>query len=213
MRKVRAMVISADRDVVIFDFGGVLVDWNPRHLYRQLFGTDEIGMERFLAEVCTPEWNLRQDAGRPWAEAVAALVALHPEQADLIRAYHERWIETLAGPIEESVTILRELDQAGHRLYGLTNWSQETFPLARARYSFFDWFDGIVVSGVEGIVKPDARLYVRLLERYDIDPARAVFIDDNQHNVQTAVALGIHGIHFRSPPELRAELAALGLPH
>jgi 2-haloacid dehalogenase len=207
------MVTFTERDIVIFDFGGVLVDWNPRHLYRRLFGADEVGMERFLAEVCTPEWNLRQDAGRPWAEAVAALVALHPAQADLIRAYHERWVETLAGPIDDSVTILRELDQAGHRLYGLTNWSHETFPLARARYPFFDWFDGIVVSGVEGIVKPDTRLYLRLLERYDIDPARAVFIDDNLQNVQAAVALGIHGIHFRSPALLRDELEALGLPH
>jgi 2-haloacid dehalogenase len=205
------MITSAERDVIIFDFGGVLVDWNPRHLYRQLFGTDDVGMERFLAEVCTPEWNLRQDAGRPWAEAVAELVAVHPAQADLIRAYHERWVETLAGPIHDSVTILRELDQAGYRLYGLTNWSHETFPLARARYPFFDWFDGIVVSGVEGLIKPDTRLYVRLLERYDIDPTRAVFIDDNPHNVQAAVALGIHGIHFRSPPELRDELEALGL--
>jgi 2-haloacid dehalogenase len=206
------MVISAPRDIVIFDFGGVLVDWNPRHLYRRLFGADEAGMERFLAEVCTPEWNLCQDAGRPWAEAVAMLVSQHPAQAELIRAYHERWVEMLAGPIDDSVTILRELDQAGHRLYGLTNWSHETFPLARARYSFFDWFDGIVVSGLEGIVKPDARLYVRLLERYDIDPARAVFIDDNLHNVQAAIALGIHGVHFQSPAELRRELAALGLP-
>lgn len=196
---------------VIFDFGGVLVDWNPRYLYRRLFPGDPAGMERFLAEVCTTAWNQCQDAGRPWAEAIAELVARHPAQTDLIRAYRERWEETLGGPIDGSVAILGELRAAGHRLYGLTNWSDETFPLARPRFRFFDWFDGIVVSGEERMIKPDPRLYVRLLERYRVDPARAVFIDDSPPNVDAAIALGIHGIHFRSPPELRDELTALGL--
>ncbi|UPG91924.1 HAD family phosphatase [Luteibacter aegosomaticola] len=200
----------AKRDVVIFDFGGVIVDWNPRHLYRKLFGDDEAGMERFLAEVTTPEWNLRQDAGRPWKEAVAELTAAHPSQVDLITAFHERWDETLKGPIDDSITILHDLKQAGHPLYGLTNWSGETFPIARARYDFFNWFDGIVVSGDEGMIKPDPKLYETLLERYDIDPKRAVFIDDNKANVDAAEALGIHGIHFHSPAQLRSELVALG---
>jgi len=194
--------------VVIFDFGGVLVDWNPRHLYRRLFPGDPAGMERFLAEVCTPAWNQQQDAGRPWADAIAELVGRHPENADLIRAYRERWDETLAGPIDGSVAILGELRDAGHRLLGLTNWSHETFPLARARYPFFGWFDGIVVSGEERLIKPDPRLYARLLERYAVDPARAVFIDDSLPNVEAAIALGLHGIQFRSPPALRAELVA-----
>lgn len=200
----------AKRDVVIFDFGGVLVDWNPRHLYRKLFGDDEAGMERFLAEVTTPEWNLRQDAGRPWKEAVDELTARHPAQVDLIMAFHERWDETLKGPIDDSITILHDLKSAGHPLYGLTNWSGETFPIAKARYEFFSWFDGIVVSGDEGMIKPDPKLYETLLERYDIDPKRAVFIDDNKANVEAAEALGIHGIHFHSPAQLRAELVALG---
>jgi 2-haloacid dehalogenase len=200
----------AKRDVVIFDFGGVIVDWNPRHLYRKLFGDDEAGMERFLAEVTTPEWNLRQDAGRPWAEAVAELSEAHPSHVDLITAFHERWEETLKGPIDDSITILHDLKKAGHPLYGLTNWSGETFPIARARYDFFNWFDGIVVSGDEGMIKPDPKLYETLLERYDIDPKRAVFIDDNKANVDAAEALGIHGIHFHSPAQLRAELVALG---
>lgn len=198
------------RDVVIFDFGGVLVDWNPRYLYRKLFGDDEAGMERFLAEITTTEWNLRQDAGRPWKEALEELTAKHPEHVDLITAFHERWEETLKGPIDDSIAILRDLKQAGHPLYGLTNWSGETFPIARARYEFFNWFDGIVVSGDEGAIKPDPRLYETLLERYDIDPKRAVFIDDNKVNVDAAEALGIHGIHFHSPAQLRAELVALG---
>jgi 2-haloacid dehalogenase len=202
---------TPDPRIVIFDFGGVLVDWDPRHLYRKLFPGDPAGMERFLAEVCTSEWNLRQDAGRPFAVAVAELVGQFPAQADLIRAFQLRWDEMLAGPIDASVAILGEVKDAGHRLYGLTNWSHETFPVARARYRFFDWFDGIVVSGEERLIKPDPRLFARLLERYHIDPARAVFIDDNRPNVDAAAALGIHGIHFRSPAQLRDALATLGI--
>jgi 2-haloacid dehalogenase len=200
-----------DPRVVIFDFGGVLVDWNPRYLYRQLFPGDPDGMERFLAEVCTSEWNQQQDAGRPWADAVSELIGRYPAQADLIRAYRERWNEMLRGPIDGSVAILGELRDAGYRLLGLTNWSHETFPLARARYPFFGWFDGIVVSGEEKLIKPDRRLFVRLIERYRVDPAHAVFIDDTLHNVEAAVALGIHAIHFRSPAALREELIAIGL--
>jgi 2-haloacid dehalogenase len=202
---------TTDQRVVIFDFGGVLVDWNPRYLYRKLFGDDTAGMERFLAEVCSNEWNLQQDAGRPFAEAVTELAARYPGQADLIRAYHERWEETLAGPIDGSIAILRELKDAGHRLYGLTNWSHETFPFALARFAFFAWFDGIVVSGEERLVKPDPRLFIRLLERYGVDPRGTVFIDDNPPNVDAAIALGMHGIQFRSPEQLRAELVRLGL--
>ena len=199
------------RDIVIFDFGGVLVDWDPRHLYRKLFGDDAAGMERFLAEICTTEWNLGIDAGRPWSEAVAELVARHPAEAARIRAFHERWDEMLRGPIDGSVAILDELKRSDRPLYGLTNWSDEKFRKTRVRYPFFAWFDGIVVSGEERLIKPDARLYHRLFERYAIDPARALFIDDNPHNVAAAVALGLHGIVFRSPAQLRGELTALGL--
>ncbi|SDF63051.1 MULTISPECIES: HAD family phosphatase [Rhodanobacteraceae] len=198
------------RDVVIFDFGGVLIDWNPRYLYRKLFGDDEQAMETFLAEVTTPEWNLRQDAGRSWDEAVRLLTDEHPTKAELIAAYQHRWEETLGGAIDDSLHILRELKEAGHPLYGLTNWSHETFPFARERFDFLALFDGIVVSGEEGMIKPDPRLYQTLLERYDIDPATAVFIDDNKANVDAADALGIHGIHFHTPRQLRDELIALG---
>lgn len=202
--------MASEPRVVIFDFGGVLVDWNPRYLFRKLFD-DASEMERFLAEVCTAHWNEQQDAGRSWAEAVADLVAQFPARAELIRAYHERWAEMVADAIHDSVAILDALKRAGHRLYGLTNWSHETFPLTRRRFAFFDWFDGIVVSGEERLIKPDRRLYITLLERYQIDPAGAVFIDDNRVNVEAAVALGLHGIHFRSPSQLREELASLGL--
>jgi 2-haloacid dehalogenase len=207
---IKESAMHSKRNVVIFDFGGVLVDWNPRYLYSKLFGDDEAGMERFLAEVTTPEWNLQQDAGRPWDEAVRLLSAEHPTQADLIAAYQHRWEETLGCPIDDSLHILRELKAAGHPLYGLTNWSHETFPIARQRYAFFDCFDGIVVSGEEGMIKPNPKLYETLLERYDIDPTCAVFIDDNKINVEAAEALGIHGIHFHTPAQLRAELIELG---
>ncbi|WP_448101765.1 HAD family hydrolase [Luteibacter jiangsuensis] len=202
--------MHSKRDVVIFDFGGVLIDWNPRYLYRKLFGDDEAAMEAFLAEVTTPEWNLQQDAGRSWDEAVRLLTEEHPTKAELIAAYQHRWEETLGGAIDDSLHILRELKDAGHPLYGLTNWSQETFPVAIERFDFLALFDGIVVSGQEGMVKPDPKLYQTLLERYDVDPARAVFIDDNKANVDAAEAFGIHGIHFHTPAQLRAELVALG---
>jgi 2-haloacid dehalogenase len=196
---------------VVFDFGGVLFDWNPRHLYRRLFDGDDEAMERFLAEVCTSEWNLAQDAGRPWQEAIDSLVAEHPAHEDLIRAFRLRWEETLAGIIDGTLEILRELKEAGTVLYGLTNWSQETFPIARERYPWLAWFDGIVVSGEEKLVKPDARLFQVLLDRYDLDPGRLVFIDDSQANVVAATGLGMHAIHFTSPPALRAVLESLGV--
>ena len=203
--------MSSDHRVVIFDFGGVLVDWNPRYLYRKLFGDDLAGMERFLTEVCTLEWNARQDAGRPLAEATAELLGRHPEYSELIHAYYDRWPEAVRGPIEGTVAILRELKDTGRRLYGLTNWSHETFPHARTLFEFFAWFDGIVVSGEERLIKPDPEIYRRLLARYQIDPASAVFIDDNRANIDAAAVFGIHAIHFQSPAQLRADLVSAGL--
>lgn len=202
---------AANRSIVVFDLGGVLIDWNPRHLYRKLFDGDEAAMERFLAEICTNEWNLQQDAGRSFAEACAALVERHPAQRDLIEAFHGRWIEMIGGPIDGTVAILAELKAKGAPLYALTNWSAETFPLARDRYDFLRWFRGTVVSGVEKLVKPDPRIYRLLLERYDIDPAASVYVDDNPVNAQAATDLGLHGIHFTDPAALRAEFARLGL--
>lgn len=198
-------------DTVVFDLGGVLVDWDPRYLYRSLFD-DEAAMERFLAEVCTPEWNLAQDAGRPWAEAVATLSAQHPEFAGPIAAYHSRWLETLRGPIPPTVDLLARLRDAGVRLYALTNWSQETFPLARERFDFLGWFEGIVVSGEEKLIKPDPEIFHRLIRRYAIEPGRTLYIDDSLKNVAAAEALGMHGWHFQGADGLRARLQALGLP-
>jgi len=198
-------------EVIVFDLGGVLIDWNPRHLYRQLFD-DEAAMERFLAEICSPAWNERQDAGRPWRDAVAELIARHPDHAELIAAYHQRWAEMLRGEIPESVEVLQTLKALGMRLYALTNWSHETFPVARRRFAFLDWFDGIVVSGEEGLIKPDPVIFHRLLKRYDIDPTRALFIDDSPRNVAAAADLGLHALQFVDASRLREDLIALGVP-
>lgn len=202
---------AASRTTAVFDLGGVLIDWNPRYLYRRLFDGDEAAMERFLAEICNHDWNLEQDAGRPFAEACALLVERHPEQKALIEAYHSRWVEMLAGPIDGTVEILRELKARGTPLYALTNWSAETFPLALERYDFLRWFRGTVVSGTEKLVKPDPRIYRLLLERFGIDPADAVYVDDNPRNAETATALGLHGIHFTGPAALRTALATVAL--
>jgi 2-haloacid dehalogenase len=196
---------------VVFDLGGVLIDWNPRYLFRKLFGADEDGMERFLTEICTTEWNLAQDAGRSWAEGKALLQARHPAQAELIEAYHRRWDEMVSGSIAGSVAILAELKGARVPVYGLTNFSRETFPLARRRFDFLDWFDGIVVSGEVNLVKPDPRIYQLLFDRFGLTAAESIFIDDNAGNTATAARLGMHAIHFTDPSALRGELAALGL--
>jgi 2-haloacid dehalogenase len=195
---------------VVFDLGGVLIDWDPRHLYRSLFGGDEAAMEAFLAEVTTPDWNSQQDAGRPWAEAIEELAREHPERRELISAFWLRWTETLGEAIEPTVEILGELRRAGVRLFALSNWSAETFPLAKPRYPFLDWFEGIVISGELGLVKPDARIFQHLLARYGLDPAATVFIDDSEANVQAARELGMTAIRFEDAHELRRELAALG---
>ena len=199
------------RRIVVFDFGRVLLNWNPRHLYRKLFAGDEAAMESFLANVCTPAWNERQDAGRSFADAVAELLPRHPDKAALIAAYGQRFDEMIAGPIEGTVEILAELKRSGVPCYGLTNWSAETYHPQRQRFAFLSWFDGIVVSGEEGVIKPDPRIFHILLERYRIAPEEAVFIDDNPGNAAVATTLGIHGIQFRSPEALRSELVSLGL--
>jgi 2-haloacid dehalogenase len=199
------------RDIVIFDLGGVLLDWDPRHLYRQLFPGDEAAMEHFLAAVCNSDWNRQQDAGRLVAEATGVLKAEHPDKTDLIDAYYARHLDMIAGPVEGSVAILAELRERGTPLYFLSNYSAETYPLALARFEFLSWFRGGVVSGEHGVIKPDPQIYALLLDRFAIDPHRAVFIDDNAANAAAAQPHGIHGIHFRDAAQLRAELTALGL--
>ena len=196
---------------MIFDVGGVLLDWNPRHLYHKLFAGDEAAMEDFLATVCTSEWNRQQDAGRSCDEAASQLKAEHPDKAALIDAYYTRHLDMIAGPIEGTVTILATLRERGTRLFFLSNYAAETYPLALARFDFLSWFDGGIVSGEHGVIKPDPAIYRLLIERHGIDPQRAIFIDDVAANAEAARPFGIHPIHFTSPEALRAELTVLGL--
>jgi 2-haloacid dehalogenase len=196
---------------LVFDFGGVLIDWNPRHLYRKLFPGDEAAMERFLAEVCTQDWNERQDAGRPFAEAVAELVGLHPQHEPLIRAFHERWPETVAGDIPGTVEVLAELREAGYPLFALSNWSAETFRLARPRFAWLEWFEAIVISGELKLLKPDPRIFEAVLERAGRRAAQCLFVDDSAANVEAAGRLGFDTVRFESPARLREELARRGI--
>jgi len=199
------------RNVVIFDIGGVLIDWNPRHLYRKLFPGDEPAMEHFLANVCTHEWNRSQDAGRSFAEGARLLKLQHSDKAELIDAYGARFDEMMPGPIAGTVEIVAELRERGTPLYVLSNFSAETFPRALERFDFLRWFRDIVISGKVGIIKPDPRIYEVMLARFAIDPHRAVYIDDVAANAEAARPFGIHGIHFTTPDALRAELRRLQL--
>jgi len=194
---------------VVFDLGGVLIDWNPRYLYRTLI-PDERAMEEFLATVCTGPWNECQDAGRTIAEAEAELLARHPQHEQLIRAYYGQFDRMLAGPIHGTVAILEALHERGVPLYALTNWSRETFHHARRRFAFLKRFLAIVVSGELGIMKPDARIFRHLTETHGLRPADCLFIDDSPKNVAGARAAGLQAIHFTGPDALREELRGLG---
>ncbi len=197
-------------DTFIFDLGNVLISWDPRNVYRQLFD-DKAEMERFLAEVCNHDWNIQMDAGRPFADGIAELVARHPDKAHLIRAYRERWPEMLGGPIPGTVDLLSSLHIADRRLIALTNWSHETFPIARGRYDFLNWFGYIAVSGELGIVKPDPSIFRHVIQTCGVDPARTLFIDDSLPNVQAAARLGFATHHFKRPGLLKAQLLDWGL--
>ncbi len=203
--------LNAQRSVAIFDLGGVLLRWDPRLLYRKLFHGDEPAVDHFLATVCTTEWNERQDAGRSFADATRELLPHHADKLELIEAWGKRFEEMVPGAIDGTVAVLAELKQRDVPIYAITNWSAETFPPMRRRFAFLDWFGDIVVSGAEGVMKPDPRIFRILLQRQRIAPESAVFIDDVAANAAAADALGIHGIHFRSPEQLRGELVASGL--
>ena len=198
-------------DTVIFDLGEVLIPWDPRTLYRKLMPDTET-MERFLSEVCSPEWNAQQDAGRSLAEGTAERIAAFPQQEAWIRAFYERWPEMLGEVIAGSVALLRDVKAQGYRVLALSNWSGETFPVAQGLYPILAEFEGIVLSGHEGMIKPDPAIYRLLCERYQVAPARAVFIDDSLRNVAGAQAIGMRGVHFRSPRQVRDALIAMGLP-
>jgi 2-haloacid dehalogenase len=196
---------------VIFDVGGVLIEWNPRHLYRKLFAGDDLAMEHFLTRICSLSWNLMQDAGQSFADGVGELSIRHPEYADLIAAYDERWEEMVPGALDEVVTIVRELAERSIALYALTNFSREKFPLVQRRFDFFQLFGGIVVSGEVGAIKPDPAIYLHLLDRFRLAPDGCLFVDDSPLNVAGAEAVGMPAIRFTDAVSLRRDLKERGL--
>ena len=198
-------------NTVIFDLGGVLIDWNPEYVYRTIFDKEE-DMKWFFQNVTTSDWNEEQDAGRPLAEATEVLVKQFPDHEENIRAYYGRWEEMLGGPIQDTVDVMRFLkEKTDHKLYALTNWSHETFSIALQRYDFLHWFDGRIVSGEEKTRKPFLDIYQRLIDRYQIDPAKAVYTDDNVRNLAPAKELGMETIHFQNPAQFKEDLIKLGV--
>ncbi|OCX51175.1 HAD family hydrolase [Mucilaginibacter sp. PPCGB 2223] len=191
---------------IIFDLGAVLIDWHPKHLYRKLF-TTEAEIDDFLANICTSAWNEEQDSGRPIKEGTEWLVSQHPEHEAAIRAFYGRWDEMLNGTVPGMIELFKELKESGrYKLYALSNWSAETWPIALNKYELLQWFDGLVISGLEGIRKPAPEFYKLLLDRYGVEPAEALFIDDNYRNILAARELEIASIHFTSAGDLKKQL-------
>ena len=192
---------------IIFDLGGVLIDWNPEYLYLDIFEGDRVKMNAFFEQVCTMDWNENQDAGYPLSKATEDRIALFPEYETLIKIYYGRWEEMLEEAITGSVQILKKLiNDRKFRVVALTNWSAETFPVALKRFDFLHWFEGIVVSGTEKTRKPYPEIYQITLDRFNIAPSETLFIDDNLRNIKGAEALGINGIHFSTPEKLITDL-------
>ena len=194
---------------IIFDFGGVLVDWNPRYLYKEHFGTEN-EMEHFLTHICTDEWNVQQDKGRSLSEGTMILQKQCPEFHSAIQLYYDKWETMLKGDIPETVDLLYKLKKK-YKLYGLTNWSAETIPVAYKRFSFFKEFDGIVVSGEEKMIKPDKKIFHLLLDRYHLRAENSIFIDDNIHNIKAAEEIGLYAIHFENPIQLEKKLSSINI--
>jgi len=199
------------RPAIVFDFGGVVLDWNPHYLYRKFFNDDVSAIERFLTEIGFEEWNLKLDEGRPFSEGVAELSAQFPQYADLIRAYDERWEESIGGVIQPTLDMIYALKRSGYALYGLSNWSAETFCRVRPRYKFLDLFETIVLSGEVKLNKPDPRIFAVFLERVGRKAEECLFIDDSEENIIVARQLGFGTIHFESAEQLKKELCQRNL--
>ena len=192
---------------IIFDLGGVLIDWNPEYLYLDVFKGDRVKMNTFFEQVCTMDWNENQDAGYPMAKATEERVALFPEYEKEIRMFYGRWDDMLGNQIQGTVDILKELsDDPNYKVVALTNWSHETFPKAIAKFSFLQWFEGILVSGEEKTRKPFPEIYELTLSKFNLKAGESLFIDDNLRNIEAARKFGIHSIHFQSPEQLNKEL-------
>ena len=196
-------------NTLVFDIGGVLLDWNPRYLYRKLFD-DEARMEVFLRDVCSQTWNEKQDEGRSFAEAIQELIQRYPEQEDLIRAYDERWLEMISGPIAGTVALFEKLHQNGHDLFGLSNWSAEKYVVAKKQFPFLNKFKAIVVSGEVKMIKPNPAIYHLLLKLINKQAADCLFIDDSKANIEVAKKLGFHTISFQNPDNLKKQLGIYG---
>lgn len=194
---------------IIFDFGNVLLEWNPRYVYQRYFPNDPEAMERFFKEVDFANWNLQQDKGRPFAEGVAILSEKFPQYAQLIRAYHENWTDSIGSAYTGTIEIMKQLKKAGYPLYGLSNWSAETFPFAREKYDFFDLFDDFVISGDVGHVKPDPRIFQIMLEKIGRPADECLFIDDALTNISQAQKMGFATVHFQSAEHLAVVLHEL----
>jgi 2-haloacid dehalogenase len=192
---------------IVFDYGGVLLDWDPRNLYRRYFPNNPEALEHFLAETNFMEWNAQQDKGRSLKEGIALLANQHPQHAHLIYAFHDHWEETILGPIPETVEILKRLKQKGYPLYGLSNWSAETFQITRKKFDFFDIFDDMVISGEVNMIKPEPEIFNLLLKKIGLPASECLLIDDSDKNISAAQKIGFQTIHFKSASQLRSELA------
>ena len=197
---------------VIFDLGGVLIDWNPEYVYLEVFNGDREKMKWFFDEICTMDWNENQDAGYPLQQATEERVKLFPEYEEWIRIYYGRWEEMLGKQIDGTVTILKQLiDNPNYKVVALTNWSAETFPIALERFDFLHWFEGIVVSGTEKMRKPFNEIYELTLNRFNIEASQSLFIDDNARNIEAAKKMGVNTIRFNNPTQLKSELKSLNI--
>ena len=197
---------------VIFDLGGVLIDWNPEYVYLEVFKGDREKMKWFFDKICTIDWNENQDAGYPLQQATEERVKLFPEYEEWIRIYYGRWEEMLGKQIDGTVTILKQLiDNPNYKVVALTNWSAETFPIALERFDFLHWFEGIVVSGTEKMRKPFNEIYELTLNRFNIEASQSLFIDDNARNIEAAKKMGINTIRFNNPTQLKSELKSLNI--
>lgn len=197
-------------DAVLFDLGNVLIRWDPRYHYRERFPSEE-EMEAWLAEVTPSAWNHEMDRGKPFAQAIAERTVLYPEHAELLGEWKSQWQRMLGDAIDDTVTLLDDLRTHGYRIAALTNWSAETFPVARERFPFLGWFEDVIISGVEGLAKPEPAIFEVALKRTGFVPERTVFIDDNEPNIIAARALGLHTIHFSSADACRNDLRELGV--
>ena len=196
---------------IIFDYGNVLLDWNPRNVFRRYFPNDDEGMERFMREIDFMGWNAQQDKGRRFTEGVAILSKRFPQYAHLIQAYHDHWKDSIGEAITGTVELVKQLKRAGYSLYGMSNWSAETFPIAREKYDFFDLFEDMVISGEVGFAKPEPEIYRIMLERIGKPARDCLFIDDSLPNIRQANTMGFVTIHFVSPEQLKDELIQRGL--